>query len=109
MRLTSLALWPLCACLVTAQAYDYGVDVDIQDLTRRSDQEPIVIEQLLLNQDGSVPLRLEIRDLRKDPYKWDLYILALNMFQRVSQDNPLSWYQIAGKLHYVRWRQADLI
>jgi tyrosinase len=89
--------------LVTAQAYDYGVDVDIQDLTRRSNQElPIVVEQLPSNQDGSVPVRLEIRDLRKDPYKWDLYILAMNMFQHVSQDNPTSWYQIAGKLHHVR-------
>lgn len=103
MRLTSLALWPLCASLVTAQAYDYGVDVDIQDLTRRSNLDsPIVVEQLPLNQNGSVPLRLEIRDLRMDPYKWDLYILALNMFQHVSQDNPTSWYQIAGKLHCVR-------
>ena len=34
--------------------------------------------------------------MRVDMYKWDLFILALSMFQSVSQDDPLSWYQIAG-------------
>jgi tyrosinase len=103
MGFAFLIPWVFLASLVAAQAYDYGVDVDIQNLIRRSNEdEPIVVGQLPLRDDGSVPVRLEIRDLRKNRYKWDLYILALNMFQHVSQDNPTSWYQIAGTLHYMR-------
>ncbi|KAL7934581.1 hypothetical protein V8C35DRAFT_326972 [Trichoderma chlorosporum] len=90
--------------LVSAQDYDFGVDV--VSLTRRQDlNAPIVVSRLPLASNGSIPLRPEIRDLKTDKYKWDLFILALSMFQSVSQDDPLSYYQVAG-IHgvpFVTW------
>jgi tyrosinase len=80
--------------LVNANAYDYGIDIEA--LTRRQDQERILVGRLPLRSNGSMPHRLEIRQMRDDPHKWDLFILALSMFQYVSQDDPLSWYQVAG-------------
>lgn len=79
-----------------AQSYDYGVDLD--QLVRRQDPtDKIIVGRLPLAPNGSIPIRPEIHDMRKDGYMWDLYILALSMFQSVSQDSPLSWYQIAGR------------
>ncbi|KAF7562627.1 hypothetical protein G7046_g1502 [Stylonectria norvegica] len=85
------------ALLAAGQAYDYGDDVDIESLTRRQDSSSrIVVGRLPLAHNGSLPLRLEIREMKADTYKWDLFILALSMFQYVGQDDPTSWYQIAG-------------
>lgn len=82
--------------LVSGQAYDYGVD--IESLTRREDDSSrIVIGRLPLSSNGTLPVRPEIRQMKADPYRWDLFILALSMFQYVSQDDPTSWYQIAGR------------
>jgi tyrosinase len=47
-------------------------------------------------QDGSVPLRLEIRELQKNADLWNLYMLGLDRLQRVNQSNLLSYYQLAG-------------
>ncbi|KAF4583243.1 tyrosinase precursor [Ophiocordyceps camponoti-floridani] len=75
--------------------YDFGIDV--AHLHRRHDvATPIVVERLPLAFDGSIPLRLEIRQLSMDQHRWDLYILALSMMQTADQADPLSWYQIAG-------------
>lgn len=82
--------------LVSAQDYDFGVDV--VSLTRRQDPNaPIVVSRLPLASNGSTPLRLEVRNMKADKRKWDLFILALSMFQSVSQDDPLSYYQVAGE------------
>lgn len=82
--------------LAQAQRYDYGID--ISHIIRRQDpSSKIVIGKLPPALDGSIPARLEIRDFKNDKYSWDLYILALSMLQYVNQNNPLSWYQIAGK------------
>ncbi|KAJ6786222.1 hypothetical protein PWT90_05756 [Aphanocladium album] len=79
----------------TAQSYDYGIDIDY--LVRRQDPAAkIIVGKLPLASNGSTPIRPEIRDMRKDGYMWDLYVLALSMFQSVSQDQSLSWYQVAG-------------
>ncbi|KAK4061552.1 uncharacterized protein Triagg1_10261 [Trichoderma aggressivum f. europaeum] len=90
--------------LVSAQDYDFGVDV--VSLTRRQDPNaPIVVSRLPLASNGSTPLRLEVRDMKADKRKWDLFILALSMFQSVSQSDPLSYYQVAG-IHgvpFVTW------
>ncbi|KAF4464633.1 tyrosinase precursor [Fusarium albosuccineum] len=81
--------------LATAQEYDYGVDV--VRMARRADLDsPVVVKQLPVSRNGTVPLRPEIREMKADPYRWDLYILALSMLQHASQDDPTSWYQIAG-------------
>jgi tyrosinase len=86
----------LVLLLVAAQDYDFGVDVI--SITRRRDTDaPIVVGRLPSASNGSTPLRLEIRDVKADKYRWDLYILALSMFQSVNQDDPLSYYQVAGK------------
>lgn len=79
----------------TAQSYDYGIDID-QIVRRQDPSAKIIVGKLPLASNGSTPIRPEIRELRKDGYMWDLYILALSMFQSVSQDQSLSWYQIAG-------------
>lgn len=46
--------------------------------------------------DGSVPLRLEIRQLIQNTDQFNLYILALYRFQNTDQSDPLSFYQIAA-------------
>lgn len=95
----------LGANLAFSQPYDYGDDVDMENLTRRDDPTSrVIVGRLPLSHNGSVPLRFEIRQMRADTYKWDLFILALSMFQYVKQDDPTSWYQIAGMLHCLRWK-----
>ena len=47
---------------------------------------------------GERPFRPDINELYMSGPAWDLYILALRSFQGVRQDNPLSYFQIAGKL-----------
>ncbi|TVY81027.1 Tyrosinase, partial [Lachnellula suecica] len=47
--------------------------------------------------DGSVPLRIEIRDLQANhPDQWNLYLLALDAFKSVDEKSDLSYYGIAG-------------
>jgi tyrosinase len=45
------------------------------------------------------PFRLDINDLAQSGPAFDLYIQALSELQRTNQDDPLSYYQIAGELH----------
>lgn len=46
---------------------------------------------------GSVPLRLEIRELQnKHPDQWNLYLLGLDAFKKVDEKSDLSYYGIAG-------------
>lgn len=106
MRLFLLLAWVLCSVISGVFGQDYDFGVDLVSLTRRQDPNaPIVVSRLPLAANGSMPLRLEIRDVQADKYKWDLYVLALSMFQSVSQDDPMSYYQIAG-IHgvpFVTW------
>lgn len=90
--LLSLSLWALVA--LAQEAYDFGIDME--PLTRRQESR-IIVGRLPLASNGSIPHRLEIRQMRADQYQWDLFVLALSMFQSVSQSDPLSWYQIAGE------------
>ncbi|KAI9886218.1 MAG: hypothetical protein M1823_001953 [Watsoniomyces obsoletus] len=47
--------------------------------------------------DGSVPFRLEIRQMQiQNPDQWNLYLLGLERLQAVDQNQLLSWYQISG-------------
>lgn len=46
--------------------------------------------------DGSVPLRIEIRDLQKNPDQWNLYLLGLDAFKNLDEKSDLSYYGIAG-------------
>jgi len=48
--------------------------------------------------DGSVPLRLEVRDLQKNfPDQWNLYLLGLQAFYKLDETSDLSFYGIAGQ------------
>lgn len=97
MRLFLLLVWVLCSVISGVFGQDYDFGVDLVSLTRRQDPNaPIVVSRLPLAANGSMPLRLEIRNVQADKYKWDLYVLALSMLQSVSQDDPMSYYQIAG-------------
>ncbi|KAF4946620.1 hypothetical protein FSARC_14156 [Fusarium sarcochroum] len=90
-----LIAWLLLVVLAAAQSYNY--DVDIDSLTRRQDSNSrIVVKPLPRTRNGTIPLRPEIREMKADRYKWDLFILSMSMFQDVSQDDPASWYQVAG-------------
>ncbi|OAA37887.1 tyrosinase precursor [Metarhizium rileyi] len=96
----TLLLWWLVlvvlASVAFSQSYDFGTD--ISKLTRRDDSKGrIVVGRLPTPANSTVPFRLEIRKMKSNEYTWDLYILALSMFQYADQDDPLSWYQIAGK------------
>ncbi|PHH63361.1 hypothetical protein CDD81_6058 [Ophiocordyceps australis] len=98
-RIASVVLFGCTLNLVVAfahaQGYNFGID--ISRLTRRQDAASrVIVGKLPLASNGSIPLRVEIRQLRADQLKWDLFILALSMFQSMDQDDPLSWYQIAG-------------
>ncbi|KAJ4303408.1 hypothetical protein N0V90_002301 [Kalmusia sp. IMI 367209] len=56
--------------------------------------------------DSTPQPRLEIRDLEKNhPDQWNVFLLGLQRFQAVSQDDKLSYFQIAG-IHgrpFVSW------
>jgi tyrosinase len=41
--------------------------------------------------------RLEIRELERRPDEFNVFLLGLQRFQNVSQDNKLSYFQVAGK------------
>ncbi|KAG6110920.1 hypothetical protein E4U13_005163 [Claviceps humidiphila] len=99
LRIHICTLWCIASIvlqsLANPQPYDFGIDV--RKLTRRDDTtDPIVVRRLPTRPDGTLPLRMEVRSMRSNKYKWDLFTLALSMFQFTSQDDPLSWYQVAG-------------
>ncbi|KAF9878973.1 tyrosinase precursor [Colletotrichum karsti] len=74
--------------------YDYGFDA--AKLVKRQTQEPILVSKLP-SINGSVPIRLEIRQMKQNPYKWNLFVLSMSMLQYTNQNDELSWYQIAGE------------
>jgi tyrosinase len=50
-----------------------------------------------LTTSGSVPLRLEVRDLQQRfPDQWNLYLLGLEAFYKLDETSDLSFYGIAG-------------
>jgi len=53
--------------------------------------------------------RLEIRQLQQKIPQWNLYLLALNRFKGMSQEDKSSYYQVAG-IHgrpFITWDGAD--
>jgi len=74
--------------------YDFGVDY--QAVEHRQSSQIISIGRI--GNDGDTPrIRQEVRELKNDHYKWNLYILALNILQNMEPSRPDSWYQITGK------------
>lgn len=75
-------------------AYDYGFDA-AGSLKRQASQRIVVSRLPSVN--GTVPIRSEIRQMKRDARKWNLYLLALSMMQNTDQHQALSWYQITGR------------
>ena len=76
------------------------------DLPKRdSSSFPITGVKTGITSDGTVPNRIEIRELQKNNVPWNLYLLALERFQSKDQSDMLSYYQISG-IHgrpYTQW------
>ncbi|PVH75831.1 Di-copper centre-containing protein [Cadophora sp. DSE1049] len=77
-------------------SYDYGADPPRLPKRQSSEFFPITGVHTGSGVNGSVPLRIEVRELEKDPVAWTLYILGLDMLQYTPQSDSLSWYEIAG-------------
>lgn len=45
---------------------------------------------------GSVPFRLEIRELEKNADQWNLYLIGVRRLMDMDQSEKLSWYQLMG-------------
>lgn len=70
---------------------------DLSTLLRRQD---VIFSILGISGLGvsTIQPRLEIRDLeRNNPDQWNVFLLGLQRFQSVSQNDKLSYFQIAGK------------
>jgi hypothetical protein len=79
-------------------SYDYGSIDRSTILKRQLPPSPYVVTGVHTGagSHGSLPLRLEIREMEQDPTTWTLYILGLDMLQYTNQTEMLSWYQITG-------------
>lgn len=101
----ALSLTVLCCymiSLVLSTSYDYGFDATKILKAKRQSPDFIVTTGMPLNEDGSVPIRPEIRTLQQDADRWELYLLALDMMQYTDQSDPSSWFGITSMLHWVR-------
>ncbi|ENH75899.1 Tyrosinase [Fusarium oxysporum f. sp. cubense race 1] len=64
---------------------------------------------LLTNPTGTGGIRLELREFKKNTDLWNLYLVGLWQFQQVSEEDQLSYFQIAG-IHgrpYQSWPLGD--
>ncbi|GKT55489.1 tyrosinase precursor [Colletotrichum tofieldiae] len=76
--------------------YDYGFDT--RKLIKRQAQQPIVVAKLP-SVNGTVPVRPEIRQMKQNPFKWNLFLLASNPTER-------AFYQAAAtdfRIPYWDW------
>lgn len=92
-----LALLPYAAVVAAWRpngGYNYAQDVRMTLGKRQIDQSPFTTGLPLV--DGSIPLRVEIRQMQKYHEQWTLYILALSWLQYTDQEDPYSWYRLAG-------------
>lgn len=93
--------------------YDYGIETNTKLERRQQTWVPMVttgVQNSSYLPDGSLPQRVEIRDLQANPVKWTLYLLGLDYMQRSSpQSDMKSWYQVCGKLSQISQRFTQLI
>lgn len=66
-------------------------------LYRRDSTYQITGVQQGRGSNGSVPFRLEVRELQKKPNQWNLYLIGLRRLMDMDENEKLSFYQIAGK------------
>lgn len=67
---------------------------DIGPLLARQAQAPFNVAGV---QGGGVKQRLEIRQLQQTGDQWNIFLLGLARMQAADQQDPLSYYQIAGR------------
>jgi hypothetical protein len=53
--------------------------------------------------------RQELRELEKDTELWNIFLQAFTRFQGMSQDEKISYYQIAGKARFRVYKLTQLI
>lgn len=94
MLLSLVFLATVAAAIPSPPAYDYGFKA--AKVVKRQTQDPIIVTKLP-SINGTIPNRPDIRELKDNPFKWNLFLLASSMFQFTNQSEQLSWYQIAGK------------
>jgi tyrosinase len=92
-----LLLLPSALAVVSdgSRGYTYSHEVNHALRKRQVNQSPIVSS---IPYNGTIPLRMEIRELEKSQAQWTLYILALSWMQYMNQTDPYSWYGLAGML-----------
>ena len=56
--------------------------------------------------DGSLPVRREIREVENDTDTWTLYLLGLDFMQATQQEDPTSWYKIMGEFMTSGWLES---
>ncbi|OLN86707.1 Tyrosinase 5 [Colletotrichum chlorophyti] len=70
-------------------------------------QGPVFVQGIKADNPDRPPVRMEVRDMIRDfPDQWNLYLLGLERFQNsVNEDQPLSFFEIAGihGLPYKKW------
>lgn len=91
------------------RAYDYGHTAQdllgTRDVPGNNESQNALVQAISYN--GSIPLRLELRDLQNKHEQWNLYILALSWIQWLDQNDPNSWYSIAGQQFSPLWWLFD--
>lgn len=111
MLITALRFPLFWTCVVVLFSLGSGIPVQEHQDTpaelfdRATSTLAIVGVKSGIDASGKVPLRLEIRQLRKNNAQWNLYLLAMNQMQSMDQSQLTSYYQISG-IHgrpYVPW------
>jgi tyrosinase len=97
-----VALFLLYLLLTSSSATSYHRRVhartQAKTLSRRQNTTDSIVPVLGLPGLGvtTVYPRLEIRELQRRPDQFNVYLLGLRRFQNTSQDDKLSYFQIAG-------------
>ena len=106
----SLPILYLSLCLITSIL---GVPLDERPDVRRQMRrqvDPLAVKGApVVN--GTVPQRLEIRQLRKNTAQWNLYLLAMNEYQQMDKSDRRSYYQLSG-IHgrpFAEWDGVPLV
>ncbi|KAK2010547.1 Di-copper centre-containing protein [Colletotrichum eremochloae] len=96
-RIVLLLSMLIIAAIVLATPYSptYNYGFDVRKLVKRQGGQPIIVAKLP-SVNGTVPVRQEIGQMKQNPFKWNLFLLASSMLQYTDQEEELSWYQIAG-------------
>jgi len=92
-----IGLHALCACNAIHFNGNPHIVTELSRQQKRQNSHFPILGVTGVEDSGIYPRR-EIRDLEaNDPDQWNIYLLGLQRFQSVHQDDKLSYFQIAGK------------